>query len=84
MSKEEEEEDLAIVREHSEWDLLRERFEQAARAGNVIDLTNDSDEGVAVEEATLAESDPITAPSTIVGEDTETIIQWTQIGRAHV
>ena len=77
MSKEEEEEDLAIVREHSEWDLLRERFENAARAGNVIDLTNDSDEGVAVVEATLAESDPLTAPSTIVGEDAETTIQWT-------
>eukprot|EP00938_MAST-03A_sp_MAST-3A-sp1_P004891 g4891.t1 len=78
MSKERKgEEDLAIVKEHSEWDLLRERFENAARSGNVIDLTNDSDEGVVVEEATLAESDPVTDPSTIVGEGAETTIHWT-------
>lgn len=70
----EDDQDLAISHEHSEWDSLRERFENAAREGNVIDLTNDSDEGVALEEASMPRSDPLTSPSAIVQVED---IQWT-------
>ena len=90
MSRKEEEEedrerdgDIAIVREHSEWDLLRQRFENAAREGNVIDLTNESDEGETLDSeeaiASMPRNDPIEVqPSLIVPSEQETTtIQWT-------